>query len=171
MSDHTHETYLGLKARILAVLDENRIMSIATVRADGWPQVTLVGCAHDDFTLYFVIAANSQKLSNIRREPRVSIAMGRDSSTHIRGLSMAALASVVTDFDEVERLNDLIAQRYPARTLFAPRETSSALMRASPTIISLIDHSKGPGQPESLVVTSHRELADDVEYKPPPATQ
>ncbi len=143
----------AIRLKILAVLGENRIMSIATLRPDGWPQATLVGYAHHDLTLYFVVGASSQKLRNIQREPRVSIAIGRDSPDHIRGLSMAALASVVTDFDEVERLNDLIAERCPQQILFAPRQASSAVLCAKPTIISVIDHSKEPGQPDVLRVT------------------
>ncbi len=141
-----------LKDTILNVLDENRIMTVATVRPDGWPQATIVGFIHDDLALYFVIAANSQKRDNIKRDARVSIAIGRDVADHIRGLSMAARVSEVTDVDEVKRLNLLIAERYPQQTLFAPREVSAALMRAMPTIISVIDHSKEPGQPELVEV-------------------
>ena len=154
MTQHTGPVDPALKAKILAVLDENRIMSIATARPDGWPQVTMVGYVHDDLTLYFLIAANSQKRDNITREPRVSIAVGQDGADHIRGLSMAARASEVTDLDEIKRLNLLIAERYPAQTLFAPREASADLMRATPTIISLIDHSKEPGPPTLVEVIS-----------------
>ena len=32
-----------MRRKILKVLEDNRIMSIATLRADGWPQVTTVG--------------------------------------------------------------------------------------------------------------------------------
>ena len=156
MSKTPSPIHPALKAAILAVLDANRILCVATVRPDGWPQATLVGYVHDDLAIYFVIAADSQKRENIRREPRVSIAIGQDGADHIRGLSMAARAVEVTDVDEVERLNLLIAQRYPQQILFAPREMSAALMRATPTLISLIDHSTGPGTP-TLV-----EIVDEV---------
>ena len=43
-----------LRRKILKVLEDNRIMSIATLRSDGWPQVTTVGFAHDGLTLYFL---------------------------------------------------------------------------------------------------------------------
>jgi len=140
------------KARILAILDENRIMTVATVRPDGWPQATMVGYVHDDLTLYFAVARDSQKLANIERDPRISIAIGKDSPDHIDGVSMAARAAEVTDLEEVGRLNALIIRRYPEQSVFAPREASSAVMRATPTVISLIDLSKGPGHPELLEV-------------------
>jgi hypothetical protein len=32
-----------IKEKILALLDQHRIMTIATLRPDGWPQATTVG--------------------------------------------------------------------------------------------------------------------------------
>jgi general stress protein 26 len=154
MAEEAGKSDAELKARILAMLDENRIMSIATVRPDGWPQTTLVGYIHDELTLYFAIARTSQKLANIQRDPRVSIAIGQDSRDRIRGLSMAARASEVTDFDEIRRLNVLIGERYPEQAVFAPREASAAVLRVRPEVISVIDLTKGPGAPELAQVVS-----------------
>lgn len=146
-----------LKARILEILRENRVMSVATVRMDGWPQATLVGYAHDDLHLYFTIARNSQKLSNIRREPRISIALGHGAGERIRGLSMAAWAAEVTDVHEMQRISDLVLTRYPDANIFAPRAHAAALVRAVPELISVIDLTTGPGEPELVAVK--RELA------------
>lgn len=41
-----------LKQKILSLLDQHRIMSIATIRPDGWPQVTTVGYVSEGLTLY-----------------------------------------------------------------------------------------------------------------------
>ena len=41
----------GLKDLILRLLAEQRIMSIATDRPDGWPQATIVGYVNDGFLL------------------------------------------------------------------------------------------------------------------------
>lgn len=143
-----------LEARILALLDDNRIMTLATVRPDGWPQATMVGYVHDQFSLYFAVGRTSQKLANIERNTRVSIAIGRDSPDGPRGLSMAARVSEVTDLDEIKRLNILIGARYPAQAVFAPREASSAILRATPKVISIVDAAIGSGQPELLEVSS-----------------
>lgn len=142
------------KATILAILDENRIMSLATSRADGWPQVTLVGYAHDDLTLYCTVGLSSQKLANITRDPRVSVAIGHDLPKQLRGLSMSARAAQVTDVEEIERLNGVIAGRYPEQTIFAPRETSCAVLRITPKLVSIIDLAKGPGLPQLVEVAS-----------------
>src|SRR5438876_68251 len=88
------------KATILAILAENRIMSLATLRPDGWPQVTLVGYAHDDLMLYCTVGRSSQKLANVSRDPRVSIAIGHDQPQRLRGLSMSGKAAPVTDMED-----------------------------------------------------------------------
>lgn len=142
------------KSKILAMLDENRIMSIATVRPDGWPQATMVGYVHDDLTLYFSVARASQKLANIQNNPRVSVAIGHDSPKAIRGLSMAGHASEVMDLAEVGRLNGLIAARYPEQAVFAPREVASVILKFAPQIVSIIDLTKGPGRPELAEVST-----------------
>jgi nitroimidazol reductase NimA-like FMN-containing flavoprotein (pyridoxamine 5'-phosphate oxidase superfamily) len=157
------------KAKILAILDENRIASVATVRPDGWPQVTMVGYVHDDLALYFSVARSSQKFANISHDSRVSLAVGHDAPNHIQGLSMAGRAVEVTDFDEIRRLNALLASRYPEQAVFAPREAASVLLRLTPKIVSLIDQDKGPGHPELVQVVTEAavkpvdaETADDL---------
>jgi len=149
------------KAKILELLQENRVMSVATIRSDGWPQATMVGYVHDDLTLYFVVARISQKLANIEREPRISIALGHDAPNRLRGLSMAARAAEVTDSAEIEHLNALVRKRYPEQSMFSPRETSVAVMRATPTVVSVIDLARGPGEPQ-LVEISNETTVDHV---------
>ena len=51
----------------ITILNANRIMTIATVRPDGWPQATIVGYANEGFRLYFLIYRASQKFQNIAR--------------------------------------------------------------------------------------------------------
>ena len=81
---------------VLAVLGAYRTMSLATVRPDGWPQVTMVGYINEGLNLYFVIGRSSQKYANIKRDNRVSLTIGGDFSDplQIKGLSLAAKAIV-----------------------------------------------------------------------------
>ena len=50
----------------LDILDSNKIMTIATVRPDGWPQATIIGYANEGWSLYFPIYRDSQKFANIK---------------------------------------------------------------------------------------------------------
>ena len=61
-----------LKATILKILDDNRIMTLATLRPDGWPQATTVGFASDGLRIYFLCGADSQKAANLAFDDRVS---------------------------------------------------------------------------------------------------
>lgn len=143
---------IEMKTKVLKLLDEHRFMTVATLRDDGWPQATIVGYVHYDLTLYFAAALVSQKLSNIKRDDRISVALGHEEPTRLRGLSMAAHASLVTDSSEVDTVNQLLREGYQGRVAFSPRETSSALVRVEPMLISIIDLGKGPGEPELISV-------------------
>ncbi|WP_141653068.1 pyridoxamine 5'-phosphate oxidase family protein [Phenylobacterium immobile] len=140
------------KSEILALLDENRVMSLATLRPDGWPQNTMVGYVNDDLAIYFAVARSSQKFSNLSHDARASIAIGRDAPNQIRGLSMAVRIAEVTSFEEIQRLNQRLHARYPEQAVFAPREASAVILKATPALISIIDLSKGPGSPRLVSV-------------------
>ena len=163
-----------LKALILRLLDEHRVMTIATNRPDGWPQATMVGYVNDGFLLYCFVARNTQKYANIQRDSRISIAIGNDAASPlaIKGLSLAARAIEVTDPSEFDHAAKLRLKRYPeysaqpsaaskadASLRVAPRPPPAnvALLRIEPEIISVLDYSKGFGHSD-LVTFSERDL-------------
>ena len=53
-----------LRNLIVRLLNEHRIMTLATNRSDGWPQATVVGYANDGLVLYCFVARTSQKYAN-----------------------------------------------------------------------------------------------------------
>lgn len=139
-----------MKHKILSLLEQNRIMTIATLRSDGWPQATTVGFSHEGLTLYFLCGADSQKADNLSHDDRVSITIDKDSLQvmQITGLSMAAHARRITDPAEAARVLPLIMQRYPEQKDFnlpMPKPEEIALFRVTPKVISVLDYSKGFG--------------------------
>ena len=139
-----------LEHKILELLEQNRIMSLATLRPDGWPQVTTVGFSHEGLTLYFLCGPDSQKAANLARDDRVSLTIDKDSLQvmQITGLSMAGRAQRITDPAEAARVLPLIMQRYPEQQglgLPMPKPEDIALYRVTPTVISVLDYSKGFG--------------------------
>jgi nitroimidazol reductase NimA-like FMN-containing flavoprotein (pyridoxamine 5'-phosphate oxidase superfamily) len=70
----------AIRAKILKLLDQHRIMRLATMRPDGWPQVTTVGYVNLGLTLFFLCGLNSQKAANLARDDRVSLAIDHDTS-------------------------------------------------------------------------------------------
>ena len=144
-----------MQQKAVDVLDHYRLMAIATLRADGWPQATMVSYANDGLLLYFVISRSSQKYANIVRDSRVSIVVGCDfeDPTQIRALSIAANASEVRDPKQRERAVDLLLARHPAPAkLGRPDLSHSAVMRAYCSIVTILDYSKGFGHADVLTV-------------------
>ena len=145
-----------MKDKAVGILDENRLMAIATVRPDGWPQTTMVGYANEDILVYFVISRDSQKFANIAKDDRVSIVVGRDfhDPRTIKALSIAARVSEVRDPKQRERALALLLGRHPGlNSLEPPHPEHSAVMRAYPEIITILDYSKGFGHADVLTVS------------------
>jgi len=139
-----------LRRKISALLDEHRIMAVATLRPDGWPQATTVGYANEGLTLYFLCGLESQKAKNLARDDRLSLTIDHDTAQvmEITGLSMAARAQAVTDTAEAEKVLRLLMTKYPEQKslpLAMPRAEDVRIFRVTPTVISVLDYSKGFG--------------------------
>lgn len=146
-----------LKKTILDLLDRNRVMSLATLRPDGWPQATTVGYSHEGLTLYFLCGPDSQKAINLAGDDRVSLTIGEDRMQvmEITGLSMAARARRITDPAEAARVLGLIMARYPeqqALNMPVPAPSEVALFKVTPTAISVLDYTKGFGHTDLVKV-------------------
>ena len=140
---------LEMQQKILGLLNKHRIMRIATLRPDGWPQTTTVGYANEGMTIYFLCGATSQKAANLAREDRVSLAIDDDPDQvmDIKGLSMAARAHMVTDAAELANAGQLLMRKYPQQMGAPPMPTEVPpdlrIFRVTPTVISVLDYSKG----------------------------
>ena len=138
----------GIRRKILALLDEHRIMTLATLRPDGWPQATTVGYANEGLTLYFLCGLDSQKAANLARDDRVSLTIDHDTPQvmEIAGLSMAARARPVVDRDEAVKALTLLQRKYPQQLSLPgpmPQPGEVAIFRLTPIVISVLDYAKG----------------------------
>lgn len=146
-----------IKKKILELLDQHRIMTIATLRPDGWPQATTVGYANEGLSLYFLCGIDSQKAVNIARDNRVSLTIDHDTDEimSIAGLSMAARAEAVMDPVEVNRILHLLASKYATQIsmpIQMPSPEEIRLFRVTPVVISVLDYSKGFGHTDLISV-------------------
>ena len=140
----------SMKQKILSLLDAHRIMTIATVRPDGWPQATTVGYVNEGLMLWFLCGLESQKAKNLARDNRVSITIDHDTPDilSITGLSMAARAHRVTDRAEAEKVIGMLPLKYPdappsTARMKMPAPEEVALFRVVPEIVSVLDYTKG----------------------------
>jgi Pyridoxamine 5'-phosphate oxidase len=122
-----------MKQKILALLEAHRIMTIATLRPDGWPQATTVGYVNEGLTLWFLCGLESQKAKNLSRDNRVS---------------MAARAHRVSDRAEAEKVLGMLPLKYPDAPpqtvqMKMPAPEDVALFRVVPEVVSVLDYTKG----------------------------
>ena len=140
-----------LRRKILGLLDAHRIMTIATLRPDGWPQATTVGYVNEGLVLYFLCGLDSQKAANIAHDDRVSLTIDHDTPDIMRitGLSMAARATPVLDRAEGERILRLLPGKYPEQATPLPMPMPTVdqvrIFRVAPVVISVLDYSLGFG--------------------------
>ena len=136
------------EAFVLDVLRAHNIMTLATIRDDGFPQATTVTFVNDGTTIYCAVEASSQKARNIKHCDKVSLTIDHDVSdwSKIKALSMAAIAEIVTDPAEAERVGTLMTAKFPqVKDMAEPELGSYVFIRIAPKVISLIDYTQGFG--------------------------
>jgi nitroimidazol reductase NimA-like FMN-containing flavoprotein (pyridoxamine 5'-phosphate oxidase superfamily) len=145
-----------IRQKILALLDQHRIMTVATLRPDGWPQATTVGYVNEGLTLYFLCGLDSQKARNLAQDDRISLTIDHDTADlmAITGLSMAARAHAVVDRAEAEKVLRMLPLKYPEAKplpMKMPGPDEVRLFRVTPLVISVLDYTQGFGHTDHVV--------------------
>ncbi len=141
----------ALRDQIVSIIDDVDEMTIATLRADGFPQATTVSYMNDGLNIYFMSVANGQKARNIARNNKVSLTINRPYKdwNEIESLSMGAIATAVTDPREQEKIGALLLKKFPEAAQYDPGDgTDIDFFRVEPVAISVLDYKKGFGHTE-----------------------
>ena len=146
-----------IRHKILAMLDGHRIISLATLRPDGWPQATTVGYVNEGLAIYFLCGRESQKTHNLALDDRVSLTINDNPSDvmMIEGLSMAGHAREMTDQAKAASLIARMPLRYPDSPplpMPLPRPEQVRIYCVTPVVISILDYSKGFGHTDLVIV-------------------
>lgn len=101
------------EAEVAAYLDEVRVMNIATNSPTGHPHLVAMWYAMLDGKPAFWTFGKSQKIMNIRRDPRITalVESGQQYS-ELRGVELVGIARIVEDVDEIVRIGATVAERY-----------------------------------------------------------
>ena len=151
----------ALKVKILDVLEHHNVMTLATIRPDGFPQATTVNYVHDDLILFFATDAASQKAGNIRLNNKVSVAIASETQDlyKLRGLSLSGLATRIVDERKAHRRSLELFRKLPQSRRLVPGEPNDlAVFAVTPVAIAFIDYASGGyGERYLLEPTSHDE--------------
>jgi hypothetical protein len=99
----------------------------------------------------------SQKAQNIARCAKVSLTINLPyaSWNDIRCLSIGGKAELVTDPGEIEKVAQLMFQKFSQIAPYAPTELEGLqLFRITPEIISILDYRKAFGHTDLVEVTA-----------------
>ncbi len=142
------------RSQIIAILDAADDLTIATNRADGFPQATTVSFVNDGLTIYFGTWSQSQKAKNIARDDRVSVAITDPykSWNDIKGASIGGRARKLTDPAELAKAGAIMFKKFPQIAEFAKtmQETEMAMFRIDAEVVSILDYTQGFGHTELL---------------------
>ena len=142
----------------LRILGGHRLMTLATNRADGWPQATTLAYVNEDLVIYCFVGRMSQKFMNIERDRRVSVSIAGEFTApeNIQGLSLGALAEVVKEKSEYLRISNLFRERCPEYASWPnPNPALAPLLRLVPVVMSVIDYTKSFGHSELVTLSAH----------------
>jgi PPOX class probable F420-dependent enzyme len=91
---------------------ENMKVQIATIGPDGTPHLTTLFYVLEDGQLAFWTYGRSQKVVNLRRDPRIScLVEDGEDYFELRGVSIQGKARLVEDYDEIRALGARVAKR------------------------------------------------------------
>jgi hypothetical protein len=102
------------EAEVLAVLDEERVMTCATFGPSGWPHLMPLWYVVRDGRLWAWTFAKAQKTRNLERDPRATLQVeaGRDEYHLLRGVMLETEVVLHRDTEDVAALGLEIFRRY-----------------------------------------------------------
>ena len=98
---------------IAAFLEEQRVMSVATVGADGRPHVVAMWYGFIEGAPAFWTYGKAQKIVNLRRDPRLTCMVeDGESYNELRGVELVSDAELIEDPERVLAFGVQITERY-----------------------------------------------------------
>ena len=94
-----------------AIIDKPNLAFVATVMADGSPQVTPVWIERDGDTITFNTATGRVKWRNMRRDPRIALTVVDKDDDYARVVVRGRVAEMI-EGEEADRQIDRLSEKY-----------------------------------------------------------
>jgi PPOX class probable F420-dependent enzyme len=102
------------EAEIMAFLGSGHTLQVATIGRDGAPHVAPMWYVIEDGKIAFRSFTKSQKIVNLRRDPRLTVLHERGLAySELRGVMIKGTARLIDDPEQVLRLYGRLAAKYP----------------------------------------------------------
>jgi len=104
---------IGLdESRVQEFLATREVVVLATVQADGSPLAMPMWFLHDATAVTMVSVAGTQKVRNLRRDPRVCVVAESGSRGEVRGVSVHGRARFLSESPERRALVERFLEKY-----------------------------------------------------------
>jgi PPOX class probable F420-dependent enzyme len=98
---------------ISAFLEAGRDLQVASINVDGTPHLVTMWYAMQDGEIAFWTYGKSQKIINLRRDPRLTVLVATgEVYEQLKGVSIQGQAEIVDDPDDVLRYGEAVYERY-----------------------------------------------------------
>lgn len=135
-----------------AFVAERRTLQVATLNKDGTPQLTTLWFAIVDGAIVFETFTKSQKIVNLRRDPRIAVLVeDGEAYEQLRGVSINGHAELVDDPTEVQRYATAVVAKYMPDLPEEGRAQAALMMSRKRTVVVV--------RPDRIASWDHRKLA------------
>jgi PPOX class probable F420-dependent enzyme len=122
------ELIVMTEAEVGAYLDEQRVLNVATNGPSGHPHVVAMWFAMVDGRPSFWTFGKSQKVVNLRRDPRITgLIESGDSYNELKGVELVGTARIVEDPDGILAIGRAVAAKYQGAEAAASPEVLAFL--------------------------------------------
>lgn len=140
------------ESEIFSFLEECRSLNVATLDKQGAPHLTTLWFALYDGKIIFETYAASQKVVNLRRDPRIAVLCEQGTTyEQLRGVSVKGRAEIVDGPAQLGALMKLLTVRnHPGASEAQLAQITAQMLRKRVVIIV---------HPEKVMSWDHRKLA------------
>jgi uncharacterized protein YhbP (UPF0306 family) len=126
---------------VLAYLDAQPTLTLATVGAGGVPRATTLTYVNDGLSVFVWMRPETTTARQMQENPIVSLAIDRYAADwrETQGIQAAAEAQVVLNPSELSRVVELFERKYPS--LAGSLGSGVSIFRLTPTELQFIDNS------------------------------
>lgn len=129
------------EAEVAAFLDEQRVVVVATNGRDGWPHLMPLWYVVRDGRLWGWTYAKSQKVRNLRRDPRCTLQIeDGEAYSELRGVMFKAEATLHEDIDTVAGIGADLTVRYGGADLTPEVEAAMRAQAAKRVGLEFVVH-------------------------------
>jgi PPOX class probable F420-dependent enzyme len=98
---------------VTAYLEEQKVLNVATIGPTGHPHVVAMWYVVLDGSPAFWTFAKSQKVMNIRRDPKITgLVESGDVYNELRGVELVGTARLVEDYESIRDLGIRVSTKY-----------------------------------------------------------